>query len=314
MNFKLNPSRVKQLAENKGFNQNPLEKALHLLNVLSKVDAHPGFAGSFVLKGGTGLNFFYYDVPRLSVDVDFNYVKSIDKNQMQNERKDISRLFLDLFSSDYDVHLSKDTYALLQFEFGYKTGSGSSDLLKLDINFLHRLPIMPPVQSTFDQFGQSVSFTLLGLEELLAGKVVALLTRYAPRDLYDIYQTALLKPSLDFQLLRSLIRYYGLISRIPVLELFQLTLDQVSDYDIRRLLHPLLIRGQFPQSQKMIEKVQEFLTPLLSFSREEIEVIDHFYSHGDLDGEILFPQDELREIINKSPALAWRCEQINRKV
>ncbi len=232
---------------------------------------------------------------------------------MGKEQAQITQIIPSLFSSQYNVLISKDEYALLQYEFRYRTISGSSDKLKLDINFLHRLPIIPPIQATFDQFGQSVSFTLLGLEELLEGKVVALLTRYAPRDLFDIYQTALLKPSLDFQLLRSLIRYYGFISRIPILELFQLTLDQVSDYDIRRLLHPMLIIGQFPHSQKMIEKVQEFLKPLLSFSQEEIDVIDQFYSNGDLRREILFPQNELREKITRSPALMWRREQIKRK-
>lgn len=310
----LTSKKLIEYAQERGFLRNEFEKSMRLMGVLKEMNRHHVLQRSLALKGGTALNLFVYDIPRLSVDVDFNYVGTIKKSKMEKGRAQITQIIPSLFSSHYNVQISKDEYALLQYEFQYQTISGGSDKLKLDINFLHRLPIMPPVQSTFDQFGQSVSFTLLGLEELLAGKVVALLTRYAPRDLYDIYQTALLKPSLDFQLLRSLIRYYGLISRIPVLELFQLTLDQVSDYDIRRHLHPMLIRGQFPQSQKMIEKVQEFLTPLLSFSQEEVNVIDHFYSHGDLNGKILFPQEELRERINKSPALAWRCEQINRKV
>lgn len=312
MNSEFKPNQVRQLAEDTGFNQNPLEKVLRLLGVLSKVSAHPGLKDCFVLKGGTGLNFFYYDVPRLSVDVDFNYVKSVDKNQMHNDRKDISNLFIHLFSSDYDVHISKDTYALLQFEFGYTTVSRSSDLLKIDINFLHRLPIMPAGQSSFKQYGQSVTFSLLGLEELLAAKVVTLLTRCAPRDLYDIYQTALLKQPLDSQLLRTLIRYYGLISRIPVLELFRLTLERVSDYDIQRLLHPLLVRGQFPSRSTMVEKTQKFITPFLSFSQEEVNAVDRFYTNGVLDAEALFRQEELRERIIQSPALKWRREQIRK--
>ncbi len=312
MNSELKPNQVRQLAEDTGFNQNPLEKVLRILGVLSKVSAHPGLKDCFVLKGGTGLNFFYYDVPRLSIDVDFNYVKSVDKNQMHNDREDISSLFVHLFSSNYDVRVSKDTYALSQLEFGYTTVSRSSDLLKIDINFLHRIPIMPTVQSTFKEYGQSVNFSLMGLEELLAGKVVTLLTRYAPRDLYDIYQTTLLKPPLDSQLLRTLIRYYGLVSRIPFLELFRLTLDRVNDYDIRRLLHPLLVRGQFPSRSKMAEKAQKFITPFLSFSQEEVNAVDLFYSSGELDAEALFPQEELRDRIIQSPALKWRSEQIRK--
>lgn len=309
----LTPNELIQYAQERGFLKNEFEKAMRLMGVLREMSRHQFLQRCFALKGGTALNFFVYDLPRLSVDTDLNYIKAVDKTQMEKDRAELAQIILSVFSHHYDVKTSKDEYALLQYEFRYKTVSGSGDKLKIDINFLHRLPVIATVQSSFERFGQSVTFSMIGLEELLAGKVVTLLSRCAPRDLYDIYQTALLKPPLDARLLRSLIRYYGLISRIPILELFQLTFDRVSEYDIRRLLHPLLVRGQSPQRDTMVEKAQEFIAPFLSLTEKEADAVDRFYSNGDLDVEVVFPQQELRERILQSPALAWRREQLSRK-
>lgn len=309
----LTPQELTQFAQDTGFLKNEFEKAIRLMGVLREITRHLLLQRCFALKGGSALNLFVYDIPRLSMDVDLNYVRAVDKSQMENDRKEIAQIIPSLFSGQYDVRTSKEEYALLQYEFRYETVSRSSDKLKMDINFLHRLPIMPTVRSSFEQFGQSVTFSLMGLEELLAGKVVTLLSRCAPRDLYDIYQTALLKPPLDSQLLRSLIRYYGLISRIPVLELFKLTLDRVSEYDIRRLLHPLLVRGQFPHRNPMVERAQEFITPFFFFSEKEGHAIERFYTTGDLDAEALFTQEELRERIIWSPAMAWKIENVKKQ-
>ncbi|OGL49853.1 MAG: hypothetical protein A2161_03515 [Candidatus Schekmanbacteria bacterium RBG_13_48_7] len=57
------------------------------MNQLSK---HPFLKKCFVLKGGTALNIFYFDKPRLSVDADLNYIKSIDKMRMLKDRKEKS--------------------------------------------------------------------------------------------------------------------------------------------------------------------------------------------------------------------------------
>ncbi|ODS29865.1 MAG: hypothetical protein SCARUB_05030 [Candidatus Scalindua rubra] len=310
----LTPQQLIQFTQERGFLRNEFEKAMRLICVLKEITRHLLLQRCFVLKGGTALNLFVYDLPRLSVDVDLNYIKAVDKAQMKNDREEIAQIIPSLFTPYYDVKPSKEEYALLQYEFRYKTLSGGSDKLKMDINFLHRLPVIPTVQSTFDKFGQSVTFSLMGQEELLAGKVVALLSRYTPRDLYDIYQTSLSKPRFNSRLFRSLIFYYGLISHKPIAELFHLTFEQISEYDIRRHLHPMLVRGQFPERDMMVKKAQEFITPFLSCSEDEASAIDSFESRGDLDGETLFPQDELRKRILESPALAWRCEQIMRKI
>jgi len=57
-----------------GFRPEILEKVIHLLNLLEGFRAHPFLKNRCALKGGTALNLFLFDVPRLSVDIDLNYI------------------------------------------------------------------------------------------------------------------------------------------------------------------------------------------------------------------------------------------------
>ena len=52
-----------------------LKQAEFLLRVLS----HINYEETFALKGGTALNFFWRDFPRLSVDIDLCYTKILDR-------------------------------------------------------------------------------------------------------------------------------------------------------------------------------------------------------------------------------------------
>ena len=68
------PDRLIAEFEATGFQPEFLEKTFHLLALLDAVNSHPFLRGKLALKGGTALNLFVFDVPRLSVDIDLNYV------------------------------------------------------------------------------------------------------------------------------------------------------------------------------------------------------------------------------------------------
>jgi len=59
-------------AEATGFRPDMLEKVALLLQLLDAVRSHPFLKDKLVLKGGTALNLFIFDVPRLSIDIDLN--------------------------------------------------------------------------------------------------------------------------------------------------------------------------------------------------------------------------------------------------
>ena len=75
--FDLTREELDALAKKTGFLKNSLEKMFKQLDILSVLQTHPITKNAFVLKGGTALNLFILDIPRISVDIDLNYILSI---------------------------------------------------------------------------------------------------------------------------------------------------------------------------------------------------------------------------------------------
>ena len=66
------------LSENTGFkNADMLEKVVQLIGLLNEIFDNNYLKNRLVLKGGTALNLFYFNLPRLSVDIDFNYIGAV---------------------------------------------------------------------------------------------------------------------------------------------------------------------------------------------------------------------------------------------
>lgn len=70
-----------------GFRMEVLEKVDRLLELLIAISRHPFLKSRMALKGGTALNLFVFDAPRLSVDVDLNYIGAVDRKAMLAERE-----------------------------------------------------------------------------------------------------------------------------------------------------------------------------------------------------------------------------------
>ena len=72
-----------------GFPMDSLEKAIRLLELLQGLCSHPLLKTRVALKGGTALNLFVLDIPRLSVDIDLNYIGGADRERKEvPERED----------------------------------------------------------------------------------------------------------------------------------------------------------------------------------------------------------------------------------
>lgn len=68
-----------------------LDKVEMLLDLLAELDEHPMLRGEWALHGGTAINLFMFEVPRLSVDIDLSYVGALDRGAMLSERPAIER-------------------------------------------------------------------------------------------------------------------------------------------------------------------------------------------------------------------------------
>ena len=89
--MRLSRERLQREETATGFRVEILEKVAQLLGLLDGFNRHPYLKGRLALKGGTALNLFVFDVPRLSIDIDLNYIGQLDREATLAERPEIER-------------------------------------------------------------------------------------------------------------------------------------------------------------------------------------------------------------------------------
>ena len=77
--MQLSRERLERESALTGFRPDILEKVSYLLALLEGFNRHPVLKGKLALKGGTALNLFVFDVPRLSIDIDLNYIGAVER-------------------------------------------------------------------------------------------------------------------------------------------------------------------------------------------------------------------------------------------
>lgn len=159
-----------------------LEQTRLLLSVLPIVGNYPDFA----LKGGTALNYFLHDMPRLSVDIDLQYLpvtayseaKSEIGRQMESILADIRKALPDaqchFDANHYRIHV-RHRHVAIKIE--------TNDVIRGCVYPTETRPLSPSVA---DRFDLSFKFNCLNRADLYAGKLCAALDRQHPRDLFDI--------------------------------------------------------------------------------------------------------------------------------
>lgn len=91
--MKFSHSEILPIVEATRFQAEVIEKVLQLLHLLNTLNSHPFLKGKLALKGGSALNLFLFDLPRLSVDIDLNYIGELERNKMLAERPRIEQAF-----------------------------------------------------------------------------------------------------------------------------------------------------------------------------------------------------------------------------
>ena len=74
-------------AEELGFVRDTLEKVTRLADVLEYLNTNPILKESLALKGGTAINLTIFNLPRLSVDIDMDYLVNNSREEMLNQRE-----------------------------------------------------------------------------------------------------------------------------------------------------------------------------------------------------------------------------------
>src|ERR1700685_1045940 len=77
---------LQELASERQLQPATLERVIRLLDILEAFGADSLIGPRVALKGGTALNLFHFDLDRLSVDIDLNYIGAVEKAKMDEDR------------------------------------------------------------------------------------------------------------------------------------------------------------------------------------------------------------------------------------
>jgi predicted nucleotidyltransferase component of viral defense system len=153
-----------------------------LLDVLPEVAKEDCFA----LHGGTAINLFVRNMPRLSVDIDLTYVHIAERNEtLLAINAALTRIAqrAEKLRPSMRVQHNQDV-CKLQIDDG-------GALIKVEVNTVARgligdsqlLSLCERAQAEFDVF---VQMPVVSLAQLYGGKLCAALDRQHPRDLFDV--------------------------------------------------------------------------------------------------------------------------------
>ena len=123
--MRISPEILAAEAETTGFRAEIMEKSVRLLALLDAICDHPLLEGKLALKGGTALNLFVFNVPRLSVDIDLNYVGGTSRGAMLEERPRIEAAIQTVFRrEDFAVRRMPEEHAGGKWSLRYADASG----------------------------------------------------------------------------------------------------------------------------------------------------------------------------------------------
>jgi predicted nucleotidyltransferase component of viral defense system len=310
-------SREKLLAESEatGFRPEVLEKVIHLLNLLEGFRSHPFLKDRLALKGGTALNLFLFDLPRLSVDIDLNYVGVAELEAANAERPQVEQAVQAVCSREgMNVTRQPGDHAGGKWRLRYDSGLGDGGNLELDLNFMFRVPLWPPSRRDSHTIGsyRARGIPVLDAHELAAGKLVALLARRASRDLFDAH-LLLTQGRLNPKRLRLGFVLYGAMNRR---DWRTVSADDIifDAGEIENQLVPV-IRKDFPAKTRkpkawaaqLQKECRQKLDAVLPISDAGKEFLDRLLDHGEIEPSLLTADKEMAERIRSHPLLQWKA-------
>lgn len=260
---------------------------------------------TFAMKGGTAINLFVQDMPRLSVDIDVVFVP----HTLRREDA-LKAIASELSAAQHRVQVLGYEAELRKTQDGTeaKMFVRSPDAeVKVEVNFVFRGTVLPPQRRSLTPaaqqlFAADIQIPVLADAELYGSKLVAALDRQHPRDLFDV-QLMLARHGWNETLLDCFVVYLAGHNRPTHEVLFpkEKPLETVFAAEFEGMtLAPVALHELLVTRQRMLTELPRALLPrhrnfLLSMLRTEPD-----WS--------LLPQAHLTEL----PALQWKLQNLLR--
>jgi hypothetical protein len=260
----------------------------------------------FALKGGTAINLFLRDMPRLSVDIDLAYIPVEDRDTSLAGIDDaLFKIANDIERAVPRTSVRSSTLKGTDKRFKLVVSQGSTTV-KVEVTPVLRGSVFPTEQRQLSpkaeaEFGFA-RVPLLSFEDLYAGKICATLDRQHPRDLYDIHM--LLNNEGISERLKNAFLVYLMSHNRPMAELLEPHLVDIeplyrTEFD-GMTFDPISLQDLEATLSQLIQEVHGALTDpdrhfLVSFKK------------GEADWSA-FPTPDVERL----PAIQWKMLNLNR--
>ncbi len=259
----------------------------------------------FAVKGGSAINFFLRDMPRLSVDIDLTYCRLADRDTSLFEI-DVALKVIACSITD-SINGAAVTPQVVQGRVIRLVVTSDNTQIKIEPNLVLRGSVQDPVvrdlcRSARERFGLFTSVSCLSVPDLYGGKFCAALDRQHPRDLFDV-KLLLDDTGITPEIRRAFVVYLAGHNR-PMHELLSPRLQDISNS----------YAGEFQGMAgrqvglEELESVQESLAPALvdALDGEERTFLLSMKS-GEPDWNVLGIEG-----LERMPALQWKLINIRK--
>ena len=260
----------------------------------------------FALKGGTAINLFIRDLPRLSVDIDLTYLPVKDRSEsladidaaMKRIAQRLSAGIPDLRVQEVTMK-DEDSITRLQVRRGGAQAKIEVSPVIRGCVFDASMRRVSPVVERQYGFAES---QIVSFADLFAGKIVAALDRQHPRDLFDVREL-LANEGITGEIREAFIVYLISHNR-PMFEVLEPNLRDIEQEYERGF------RGM-TEIPVTLDELLEARTTLISSVVSEMpqshrDFLVSFES-GQPDWELLSVRD-----VESLPAVQWRIENLTR--
>lgn len=179
------------------------EKYLNQVNLVVNALQYVSKENCFALKGGTAINLFYNNLPRLSIDIDLTYLGFETRDDAcKNINLALERISKNLKNVGYNAVIQGNNIEKKII------CSNEEASIKIEPNYIirgyvNKPEIMTTCEVVEDQFGFA-EIQVISKPELYGGKICAALDRQHPRDLFDINEY-FIKNDFDYELTKGFI-------------------------------------------------------------------------------------------------------------
>jgi len=272
-----------------------------LLQIIPFVAQHDCFA----LKGGTAINLFVRDFPRLSVDIDLVFLPMMDRQEaLQTIKDNLNTLAVNITEQIVHTRVTSsfqdkaDALRLLVERDGVQIKIELSPVLR---GTVYEPQIISVCEAVEDEFGFA-EIAVVSFEDLYAGKICAALDRQHPRDLFDIKQ--LLDNEGITDRLRKALLVYIISHPRPITELLKPHFKDISNIyegEFRNMAeHDIPLAALANAREQLVNIINNELT------QEERKFLLSFKSH-EPDWSLLGLPN-----IDKLPAVRWKLQNIGK--